>query len=131
VDNHAAALVAYRDEMAEYEQRAAVMTGDTHPFVIGSSGTVHEWNCPSAPEDYVPQHPGETVREYVHGGLGGRTRDYYPYEPPGRAYRVTPDELVAWVRERRGPKGGPNYRRCRRCQPAIPVAYTSEAGDVE
>ncbi|WP_433119188.1 hypothetical protein [Micromonospora sp. CA-246542] len=53
-------------------------------------------------------HPGNTLVEWTHG-------------------RVV--ELADWIRTVRGPQGGPNYRRCHRCRPALPVTYTLSPSD--
>ncbi|MFI7607429.1 hypothetical protein ACIBTV_20105 [Micromonospora sp. NPDC049366] len=125
------ALAAYEEATADLAERQAGMTGDTHPFIVTRSSAVHLWKCPAAPTEEL-FHPGATLEEFVHGKLvDGRVevRPGYQGEPTNGARRMTGDELAEWIRSVRGPKGGANYRRCGRCQPALPVAYMSQAQD--
>ncbi|MGC4886620.1 hypothetical protein [Micromonospora sp. DT227] len=126
------ALAAYAEAAERMVERQASVTPETHPFVVTRSSAIHLWNCPSSPsEDLV--HPGDTLAEWTHGkvidGFLVPVRSY-DWEPTNEVRRMTGEELADWIRSVRGPQGGLNYRRCKRCQPALPVAYTSSAGDV-
>jgi hypothetical protein len=132
VDTYQRALAAYSAAFDRDKQRARQMTATSHPWAVNLGlATVHLATCPNAPDLAIP-HPGRTLHEFVHGGDGELDQpDPWHYTPRPRGQRMSDAELVAWIRDRRGPKGGANFRRCQRCQPAIPVAYTSAAGDVE
>lgn len=125
VEAYEAALATYAEALRAMQRRDEDMTSETHPFVInaGNANTVHTWNCHTVGPEQVP-HPGETLQDFVHSG-----RFWDGYKPVGRVRRVSAEELAAWIRGRLGPKGADNYRRCRTCQPALPVVYTSEAAD--
>ncbi|MFY1595569.1 hypothetical protein [Micromonospora sp. WMMD737] len=130
---HQDALAAYEEAAAQMAARAATMTDETHPFVVTRSAAIHLWKCPAAPREELI-HPGATLKEFIHGKVVDGRRDPFQrppweYEPTNGVRRMTGDELAEWIRSVRGPKGGDNYRRCNRCQPALPVAYTSAASD--
>jgi hypothetical protein len=115
-------LAQYAAAKAEVERRSVEMTGETHPYKISGNGTVHAFDCRTVP-DVELVHPGETISAFVHGEFGRHTG--FNYQPFGSIRRITADELAEAIRSR-----GRQPRRCRTCQPALPVAYTSEAMDV-
>lgn len=126
------ALAAYEEAAALMAERQAAVSAQTHPFVVTRNSAIHLWNCPSAPKEDL-NHPGDTLAEWTHGkevdGVVVPLR-CYDWEPTNEVRRMTGEELAEWIRSVRGPQGGLNYRRCNRCQPALPVAYTSSASDV-
>lgn len=120
----------YRKALADYAAAKAAMEAravadDTYPYLVNvglTKPTVHAFNCPMAPAEEIP-HPGASLHEFAH-----RTEPRWAqYAPEPRSVRMTPDELTAWIRARRGKYGGKNYHRCLTCQPVLPVAYESEA----
>jgi hypothetical protein len=81
------------------------------------------------------RHPGATLSESTHGKAVDDEYVEYPqnlweYRPTNQLQRMSHDEPAESIRARRGPKGGDNFRRCLRRQPALPVAYSSESADV-
>lgn len=133
IDKYAQALARYAADMKADQERAVGMTGETHPFSVTVSGAIHMFDCRHRGDVSIP-HPGRTLQEYVHGVPDADWPLHEPGQYRGRepyARRMTPEELVPWLRSRLGPKGGELFRRCKVCQPALPVAYMSEACDVE
>lgn len=126
------ALAAYEEAAAQLAEREASISAETHPFVVTRNSAIHLWNCPSAPREEL-SHPGDTLTEWTHGKLVDGVRvpvRRYDWAPTNEVRRMTGEELADWIRSVRGPQGGLNYRRCNRCQPALPVAYTSAAAGV-
>ncbi|MFJ3497821.1 hypothetical protein ACIPPJ_30110 [Streptomyces sp. NPDC086091] len=98
---------------------------ENYPFAAGQQG-IHETSCSVVrrmmPTEYARptgEAYGKALNSFSHAEdhhYGGAFEDSGDYP---RLDVMTPDEARSWVAERTGPKGGRNYKLCRRCAPAV------------
>lgn len=104
----------------QWEQRAAALTAESHPYTLNSGGTkIHRWDCNTVeelpPRVYPDRH---TYARRMMCQFDGED-----YERRG-ARRITAAEATSWASGRKRPQ------RCRTCAPVLPTTTTSEASDV-
>ncbi|MFG3517597.1 hypothetical protein [Streptomyces bobili] len=115
---------AVLDEADERWQR--LQQPEKYPFAAGRQG-IHETSCSVVRRETPSEYARPTGEAYAAAlNAFGHTVDPHScgeHFEGSRAYPrfdvMTGEEAKAWIRERTGPKGGRNFKRCQRCAPAV------------